>query len=226
MQPDIMGFLSTIQNVGLAARLQSCNLPQMQACISLRTCVRSCPCWWCRRPLIGFAGATAESLTQAGRLAATAAIFGRTGLRITVLTQGTTAMTDDEIVLSSLLEKSSDACFLREMIGFAALRLMQQETEAICNAAPGERSADRRNQRNSYRDRETRTGTVELRIPELRRGSYFPAFLEPRRMAEKGSAVSTCDLSVPRVQSAVVVALLSVAAHSHSLLSGRTTAAI
>jgi len=61
-------------------------------------------------------------------------------------------MTDYEIVLSSLLEKSSDACFLREMIGFAALRLMQQETEAICNAAPGERRADRRNQRNSYRD--------------------------------------------------------------------------
>jgi transposase-like protein len=96
-------------------------------------------------------------------------------------------MIDDKIALSRLLEKSSDASFLREMIGFAAERLMQLETEAICNAAPGERSADRRNQRNGYRDRdwETRAGTVELRIPKLRRGSYFPAFLEPRRMAEK-----------------------------------------
>jgi transposase-like protein len=96
-------------------------------------------------------------------------------------------MTDDKIALSSLLEKSSDSSFLREMIGFAAERLMQLETGAICNAAPGERSADRRNQRNGYRDRdwETRAGTVELRIPKLRRGSYFPAFLEPRRMAEK-----------------------------------------
>jgi putative transposase len=96
-------------------------------------------------------------------------------------------MTDDKIALSQLLEKSSDASFLREMIGFAAERLMQLESEAICNAAPGERSADRRNQRNGYRDRdwETRAGTVELRIPKLRRGSYFPAFLEPRRMAEK-----------------------------------------
>jgi len=96
-------------------------------------------------------------------------------------------MTDDKIALSSLLEKSSDSSFLREMIGFAAERLMQLETEAICNAAPGERSPDRHNQRNGYRDRdwETRAGTVELRIPKLRHGSYFPAFLEPRRMAEK-----------------------------------------
>ena len=96
-------------------------------------------------------------------------------------------MTDDKIALSSLLEKSSDSSFLREMIGFAAERLIQLETGAICNAAPGERSADRQNQRNGYRARdwETRAGTVELRIPKLRRGSYFPAFLEPRRMAEK-----------------------------------------
>ena len=96
-------------------------------------------------------------------------------------------MTDDKIALPALLEKGSDATFLREMIGFAAQRLMELETEAICDAAHGERSADRRNQRNGYRDRdwETRAGTVELRIPKLRRGSYFPAFLEPRRMAEK-----------------------------------------
>ena len=96
-------------------------------------------------------------------------------------------MTDDKIALSSLLEKSSDSSFLREMIGFAAERLMQLESGAICNAAPGERSAVQQNQHNGYRyrDWETRAGTVELRIPKLRRGSYFPAFLEPRRMAEK-----------------------------------------
>ena len=63
-------------------------------------------------------------------------------------------MTDDKIALSTLLEKSSDASFLREMIGFAAERLMALETEAICNAAAGERSTDRRNQRNGYRDRD------------------------------------------------------------------------
>src|ERR1051325_6184867 len=96
-------------------------------------------------------------------------------------------MTDDKIALRTLLEKGSDATFLREMIGFAAQRLLELESEALCGAGHGERSAERRNQHNGYRDRdwETLAGTVELRIPKLRRGSYFPAFLEPRRMAEK-----------------------------------------
>ena len=52
-------------------------------------------------------------------------------------------MTEDKIALRALLEKGSDTTFLREMIGFAAERLMQLETETLCGAAPGERSADR-----------------------------------------------------------------------------------
>ena len=96
-------------------------------------------------------------------------------------------MTDEKIALRTLLEKGSDATFLREMIGFAAQRVMELESEALCGAGHGERSSERRNQRNGYRERdwETRAGTVELRIPKLRRGSYFPVFLEPRRLAEK-----------------------------------------
>ena len=96
-------------------------------------------------------------------------------------------MTDDKIALRELLEKGSDATFLREMIGFAAQRLMELDMEARCGAAHGERSAERLNQRNGYRERDwqTRAGTVDLRIPKLRRGAYFPAFLEPRRTAEK-----------------------------------------
>ena len=96
-------------------------------------------------------------------------------------------MTDDKMALRALLEKGCDATFLREMIGFAAQRLMELESESLCGAGHGERSAERRNQRNGYRDRdwETRAGTVELRIPKLRKGSYFPAFLQPRRLAEK-----------------------------------------
>jgi putative transposase len=96
-------------------------------------------------------------------------------------------MTEDMMNLRMLMEKSSDADLLREMIGFASQRLMELEIESLTGAGHGERSADRINYRNGYRERdwETRAGTVELRIPKLRKGSYYPCFLEPRRMAEK-----------------------------------------
>ena len=96
-------------------------------------------------------------------------------------------MTDDSIALRELLETSADADRLREMIGFAAERLMELEVGGLTGAGWGEKSAERLNQRNGYRERawETRAGTVELRIPKLRKGSYFPGFLEPRRVAEK-----------------------------------------
>jgi len=96
-------------------------------------------------------------------------------------------MTDMRMALAQLLEKGSDTDLLREMLGFVTQRLMDMDVEGLCGAGHGERSAERENYRNGYRDRtwETRAGTIPLKIPKLRRGSYFPGFLEPRRTAEK-----------------------------------------
>ena len=86
-----------------------------------------------------------------------------------------------------MLRRPQTLTFLRELIGFTAVRLMELEVGASARAACGGKDPSRKAQRNGYRDRdwETRAGTVELRIPKLRTGSYFPGFPEPRRMAEK-----------------------------------------
>ena len=95
-------------------------------------------------------------------------------------------MADERIALKQLLDKGSDAELLSEMIGFVANRLMQLDVESLCKASRYERNDERENYRNGYRDRawETRAGTVDLKVPKLRRGSYFPEFLEPRRASE------------------------------------------
>ena len=91
-------------------------------------------------------------------------------------------MTEATKDVQALMGQSADADFPREMIGFAAQRLMDLEVGGLTGAGYDEKSAERLAQRNDYRDRdwETRAGTVELRIPKLRKSSYFPGFLEPR----------------------------------------------
>jgi putative transposase len=98
--------------------------------------------------------------------------------------------TKKTIALAELVEKGADADLLRDMIRYVAQRMMDMDVESLCQAAYGERTAERANSRNGYRDRQwdTRTGSVELKIPKLRKGSYFPGFLEPRRTAEKALA--------------------------------------
>ena len=98
--------------------------------------------------------------------------------------------TKTTIALADLVEKGADSDLLRDMIQYVAQRLMELDTEGLCAAAYGERSPERANSRNGYRERlwETRAGAVDLKIPKLRKGSYFPGFLEPRRTGEKALA--------------------------------------
>ena len=96
-------------------------------------------------------------------------------------------MTDERMALIELIEKGADADLIRDMLAFAAERLMSLEVEALTGAPAGVRSPERLNHRNGYRERawDTRAGRIELAIPRLRKGSYLPSFLEPRRTAEK-----------------------------------------
>ena len=95
-------------------------------------------------------------------------------------------MTDDRMTLIELVEKQADGNLVREMLAFAAERIMEAEVEERTGAAKGARSP-LGGQRNRYRDRDwdTRAGRIALEIPKLRKGSYLPSFLEPRSTAEK-----------------------------------------
>ncbi len=86
-------------------------------------------------------------------------------------------MTNATITLTELAEKGADIDVLRQMVHMAQ-RLMEIDVEGRCGAGYDEKSAARLNSRNGYRDRtwDTRAGTVELKIPKLRQGSYFPEF--------------------------------------------------
>jgi putative transposase len=96
-------------------------------------------------------------------------------------------MTEERMALAELLQKSGDSDFLRAVAEAVLQILMEADVEGLVGAGRHERSAERLNYRNGYRDRtfETRLGPLSLRIPKLRQGSYFPPFLEPRRTAEK-----------------------------------------
>ena len=98
--------------------------------------------------------------------------------------------TKSNMALAELVEKGADADLLREMIQYVAQRMMDMDVESLCAAGYAERSPERLNSRNGYRERlwETRAGSVDLKIPKLRKSSYFPGFLERRRTAEKALA--------------------------------------
>ncbi len=92
--------------------------------------------------------------------------------------------------------EQADTDLLREMVKLFCERVMGEEADAICGAPYGERSDERTNRRNGYRSRawDTRTGTIDLAVPKLREGSYFPDWLlEPRRRAERAFVQVVCE---------------------------------
>lgn len=111
--------------------------------------------------------------------------------------------------LGKVLEEGSGD-FLRELLVKALGGIMEAEISGICGAEPGERTPLRENHRNGFRDRpfESRIGTLDLRIPKLRRGSYLPDFLEPRRRWEQAfvnvvAEAYVCGVSTRKVEALV-----------------------
>jgi putative transposase len=105
----------------------------------------------------------------------------------------------------------ADTDLLREMVKLFCERVMGEEVDAICGASYGERSDERTNRRNGYRSRawDTRTGTIDLAVPKLREGSYFPDWLlEPRRRAERAFVQVVCESYVRGVSTRRVEGLV------------------
>ena len=96
-------------------------------------------------------------------------------------------MTEERLPLNELLQKAGDGDFLRAVAESVLQLLMEADVEGLIGAGRHERAADRLNWRNGYRDRtlDTRLGSLNLKIPKLRAGSYFPPFLEARKTTER-----------------------------------------
>ena len=96
-------------------------------------------------------------------------------------------MTDDRLPLAELVAKAGDDDFLRVVAESVLQIIMEADVDGLIGAGRHERSGDRTTWRNGYRERalDTRLGTLNLKIPKLRAGAYFPGFLEPRKTVEK-----------------------------------------
>ncbi len=96
-------------------------------------------------------------------------------------------MTDDRVALIEAFQKADDGNFLRSLAETVLQILMEADVDGLIGAGRYERSGERSTYRNGYRERslDTRLGSLNLKIPKLRTGSYFPGFLEPRKTVEK-----------------------------------------
>ena len=122
---------------------------------------------------------------------------------------GPDRMTTEEVVRKVLLDEHADV--LRESLKLVARELMEVEVSELIGAELGERRPDdRATHRNGYRSRrwDTRAGEIELQIPKLREGSYFPSFLRPRKRSEQAPVAVVqqayvCGVSTRRVDQLV-----------------------
>jgi putative transposase len=96
-------------------------------------------------------------------------------------------MPDEKMTLFELIQKADSTDFLKELAETTLQRLMEFQVDDLCGASRHERCGERSNYRNGHRARmlETRLGTLDLKIPKLRTGSYFPPFLEARKTGEQ-----------------------------------------
>ena len=122
---------------------------------------------------------------------------------------GADRMTIEEVVKQVLLDEHADV--IREAVKAVAAEMMELEVSELIGAEHGERRPDdRATHRNGYRPRrwDTRAGELELQIPKLRQGSYFPSFLEPRKRSEQAllavvQQAYVCGVSTRRVDQLV-----------------------
>ncbi len=137
-------------------------------------------------------------------------------------------MAEDRMAVLEMLRKlgaDGDVDFLREGVRVLAAALMEAEVTELTGVPKGERAPERRlTNRNGYRERrwDTRVGTIDLAIPKVRDGSYFPSLLEPRRRAERALLAVVCEAYVAGVSTRRVedlVAALGVASLSKSEVS-------
>ena len=133
----------------------------------------------------GRARSTPRSARAVVTLAVIVDLRNRFGLRDLNLME--TTITGKRMALIELFGKQADTDMVREMLTFAAQRIVDREVELRTGAAKGTHSSLREVQRNGYRERDwdNRAAQIALDIPKMRKGSYLPGFLEPRRMAEK-----------------------------------------
>ena len=141
---------------------------------------------------------------------------------------GADRMTIEEVVRKVLLDEHADV--IREAVKAVAAEMMELEVSELIGAERGERRPeDRATHRNGYRPRrwDTRAGEIELQIPKIRQGSYFPSFLEPRRRSEQAllavvQQAYVCGVSTRRVDQLVESLGLRISKSEVSRVCGRS----